>query len=150
LKKTLLAAAAGFLAVVAVAVPAWADEQPKQNLWQPAGAADFFQPGYNLTGETNRFHFTLAGVHASFLRVGRFRFPTVGLDFQLRTTRRPASDNILTGHWLATAGASFVLNEADRGLPEDGFHAKAFYALRDDPDPRIGRWGITVGYYFGF
>jgi hypothetical protein len=136
--------------VVAGTVPSQAEEA-RGGVWNPAVGGDLLQPGYNLSGDSREFHLTLIGVHASFFRLGRFRFPSVGLDFQARAfkTRGP-EEYIWSGHWLATSGIAFAVNEKDQWNPEQGVHAKAYYDLRKDRDPRVGRWGVVVGYYASF
>ncbi|HXV26429.1 MAG TPA: hypothetical protein VD862_00135 [Candidatus Paceibacterota bacterium] len=148
-QKTLLAAAAGFLAVLFGAIPVRAWDVERKQGWNPKAGLDVLQPGYNLSGDAHKFHVTVAGAHVSFFRLGRFRLPSLGTDFQARFTETPSQGTSVSGHWLLTSGIKFLVEE-DPINGESGLHAKGFYDTRSDPDPRVGRWGFVVGVYFGF
>ena len=145
------------LAAVLALTSALAGAGDKTGAWSPAAGLDLLQPGYNLAGSPRQFHLTLIGVHCSPFRVGRFRLPSVGLDFQARTAAtHDTNERVWSGHFLFTSGIAYIVEERkkfDDGSarnPERGIHAKAFYDTRKDRDTRIGRWGITVGYFFSF
>lgn len=155
MKKMLLAV----LVVALCATPTLAAET-SSSVWSPQFGLDILQPGYNLQGSTRSLHLTLGGAHLSLLRIGQLRFPTVGLDYQLRFSEHPGVTGLYDpyssqlGFFLLSTGVKYRVNDSSpvEGGPgnEWGIHVKGQYATRVDPDPRVGRWGITTGVYFGF
>lgn len=132
-------------------------EEPRHTLWSPQFAVDVAQPGYNRAGTSRQLHLTLAGVDVSLLRAGRFRFPTAGLDFQVRFNEERSEYETYyhkLGFFLLSSGVKVIIDDGKdaRGYDngEIGIHIKGQYATRVDPDPRVGRWGVAAGVYLTF
>ncbi|HXK35981.1 MAG TPA: hypothetical protein VJ553_00155 [Candidatus Paceibacterota bacterium] len=127
------------------------------SVWSPQFGVDFLQPSYNLQGVSREFHTTLLGANVSLLRVGRFRFPTAGLDLQVRFNQDEGIDHPYhkLGFFLLSSGVKYIIRNDSTNAwgyhkTEVGIHIKGQYATRVDPDPRVGRWGIATGIYLTF
>ena len=136
-------------AVVAMFTPCWAFAQDSEQV-SLAHHIDLPQLAVE-TGTTSReAHLTIAGYSISLFRVGNLRFPRVGVDWQLR--RRQGSENCdcrkdFSGHWLAVAGGSYILNESFSGA-EWNFIFGASYNLRADLERN--RLAVQVGFSYVF
>jgi hypothetical protein len=129
--------------------------EEQQSAWAPQFGVDVLQPSFNVAGSVKQPHVTLAGAHLSLFRTGRFRYPTAGLDFQVRLHEDAVEQKYWRlGFFLFSTGVKYVLSEKQRAsygaVKEWGIHFKVQIANRADPDPHIGRVGFATGVYIGW